>query len=262
MPNQTERAETFAKLHVKGSPVILWNIWDPGSAAVAARAGARAIATGSWSVAAAFGFADGEKLPLDLALANIRRIVATVDLPVTLDLEGGYGTTPEAVAETVTQVLATGAIGFNFEDQIVGGEGLYPIADQVARIQAMRQAAVRAGVPAFLNARTDLFLKADASRHDEELVDRALERAAAYAAAGASGFFVPGLIDETLIRRVCAESALPVNAMALGGSPSARRLAELGVARISHGPGPYRLAMKALEEAARAALAPIEPRPV
>ncbi len=261
MPSQLERAETFAKLHVKGSPVILFNIWDPGSAVVAARAGARAIATGSWSVAAAFGFADGEKLPLDLALANIRRIVAAVDLPVTLDLEGGYGTTPEAVAGTVTQVLATGVIGFNFEDQIVGGAGLYPIADQAARIHAVRQAAERTGVVAFLNARTDLFLKGDTAEHDGALVDAALERAAAYAAAGASGFFVPGLIDETLIGRVCAESTLPVNVMALVGAPSARRLAELGVARISHGPGPYRLAMKTLEEAAHAALAPIERSP-
>ncbi|HXU31061.1 MAG TPA: isocitrate lyase/phosphoenolpyruvate mutase family protein [Thermoanaerobaculia bacterium] len=250
MPSQIEKAETFARLHVPGSPVVLFNIWDPGSARVVAKAGAKALATGSWSVAAAFGFDDGEEMPLDLALENLRRIVAVVDLPVTLDFEGGYGKTPEAVAATFAQALDAGAIGCNFEDRVVAGEGLYSIEDQSARICALRDAAKRGGVPAYVNARTDLFLETEPSRHDGALVKEALERAAAYAEAGASGFFVPGLVDEDLIRQVCEGTPLPVNVMYFSGVPEARRLAELGVARISHGPGPYRLAMKALEEGA------------
>jgi 2-methylisocitrate lyase-like PEP mutase family enzyme len=255
MPSQIERAEAFTGLHVPGSPVVLFNIWDPGSARAVARSGAQALATGSWSVAAAFGFEDGEGLPLDLALENLRRIVAAVDLPVTLDFEGGYGTAPEAVGENFAQAIAAGAVGCNFEDRVVAGKGLYSTEDQSARIRALREAAKSAGVPAYINARTDLFLEAGPADHNIALVDKALERAAAYAAAGASGFFVPGLVDEDLIRRVCEGTSLPVNVMYFSGVPEAQRLAELCVARISHGPGPYRLAMKALEEGAKAALA-------
>jgi 2-methylisocitrate lyase-like PEP mutase family enzyme len=255
MPSQIEKAEIFTRLHVPGDPVVLFNIWDAGSARVVAQSGAKAIATGSWSVAAAFGFEDGEGVPLDLALENLRRIVAAVDLPVTLDFEGGYGTTPEAVAATFAQALAAGAIGCNFEDGVMGADRLYSIEDQSARIRALREVAKRADVPAYVNARTNLFLNAGPAEHTVELVEAALERAAAYAEAGASGFFVPGLVDEALIRRVCEGTPLPVNVMYFSGVPEARRLAELGVARISHGPGPYRLAMKALEEGAKAALA-------
>ena len=98
MASQIEHARAFRALHIKGDPVVLFNIWDPGSAKIVAGAGAKAIATGSWPVAAAFGYADGEKIPLDLVLDNIRRIVASVDLPVTMDIEGGYGVEPEIVA--------------------------------------------------------------------------------------------------------------------------------------------------------------------
>ncbi len=255
MPSPIEKAESFARLHVPGTPVVLFNIWDPGSARVVAGAGAKALATGSWSVAAAFGFGDGEEMPFKLALENLRRIVSAVDLPVTLDFEGGYGTSPEAVAATFREALDAGAIGCNFEDGVLRGEGLYTTEEQSARIAALREAAQRAGVPAYINARTDLFLNAGPADHNLDLVEAALERAAAYAQAGASGFFVPGLVDEALIRRVCEGTSLPVNVMYFPGVPEAKRLAELGVARISHGPGPYRLAMKALEEAARAALA-------
>ena len=117
--------------------------------------------------------------------------------------------------------------------------------------RAARLAADSAAVPAFINARTDLFLSAAAERHDDQLVNDALQRAQAYADAGANGFFVPGLVDERLIARVCDASPLPVNIMVLPAAPTATRMAELGVARISHGPGPYLRMMRSLEEAAR-----------
>lgn len=251
MPTQTEKAEAFQKLHVKGNPVVLFNVWDAGTARVVAKSGAKAIATGSWSVAAAYGYADGQALPLTTAIENLSRIVASVELPVTIDLEAGYGDAPEIVADAATRAITAGAIGFNLEDQIISGTGLYTVADQSRRIEAARKSADRASIPAFINARTDVFLEASSDQHNEHLLDEALQRAAAYAKAGASGFFAPGLINEKLIARLCEACPLPVNIMMSPSTPAATRLAELGVSRISHGPGPYRQMMRSLEDAAR-----------
>lgn len=253
MPDQITKAQTFKALHVPGQPIILFNVWDAGTAKAVAASGAKALATGSWSVAAAHGFEDGEFMPFDLALANLERITAATDLPVTIDLESGYGANPEEVGTSVTRALQAGAIGCNLEDSARETGPLRAISEQAARLKGARHAADGLGIPAFINARTDLFLIAPADAH-ESLVAKALERARAYADAGADGFFVPGLVDETLIARVVEASPLPVNIMASAAAPSASRLAELGVARISHGPGPYRAMMKALENAAREAL--------
>ena len=241
-----KKAKAFAGLHIPGEPLILYNAWDAGSARVVAEAGARAIATGSWSVAAAHGFADGEKLPLDLAIANAERIVLAVALPVTIDLEGGYGD----AAASAARARRAGAVGCNLEDRIVAGEGLYPAERQAARLAAVREAA---GPSFFINARVDLFIQAPHDAHDEALLGEALARAAAYAEAGADGLFLPGLAEERLIGLACERSPLPVNIMAWKGTPPARRLAELGVARISHAAAPWRLAMKTLAQAARRA---------
>jgi 2-methylisocitrate lyase-like PEP mutase family enzyme len=253
MSDQMTKAQTFKALHVPGRPIILFNAWDPGSAKAVAASGAKAIATGSWSVAAAHGFQDGEHMPLDLALANLERIVAATDLPVTIDLESGYGTTAGEVGASVARALQAGAIGCNLEDSSRETGPLREAADQAARLKNARNTAERLGIPAFLNARTDVFLIAPSDGH-EGLVEDTLERARAYADASADGLFVPGLVNEKLIARVVAGSPLPVNIMASASAPPAARLAELGVARISHGPGPYRMMMKALENAAREAL--------
>jgi len=253
MLSHSDRAAAFIALHSRGDPLVLFNIWDAGSAQVVARAGAKAIATGSWSVAAAHGHLDGEQLALESVLATIREIIAVVDLPVTVDLESGYGARPAAVGETVQRTLETGAIGCNLEDRIIGEDGLYPVSDQCSRLRSARRAADGIGVPAFINARTDLFLKADPVAHTDELLEAALHRATAYAEAGASGFFAPGLIDERLIGALCQACPLPTNVLLMPNSPPSRRLAELGVARISYGPGPYRLAMRVVEDAARRA---------
>jgi 2-methylisocitrate lyase-like PEP mutase family enzyme len=249
---RSEKARLFASLHRPGEPVILYNAWDAGSARAVAEAGAKAIATGSWSVAAAQGFHDAESLPLDLALANAERVAEAVELPVTIDFEGGYAVAPEALAANMARLAATGAIGCNIEDQVIGGEGLHPAELQAARIGAARAAA---GPDFFINARTDIFLKAKRETHDAAMVDEALERGRAYADAGASGFFVPGLADPALLVRLCAASPLPVNFMAFPGAPETGDVAAAGVARISHGPFPYRLALKALKEAAEAVYA-------
>lgn len=249
--------ESFAALHVPGDPLILFNVWDAGSARIAQKAGAGAIATGSASVATAHGFDDAESLPLDLALANARRVVDAVSLPVSVDFEGGYAVEPDGTAANVEKLAATGAVGCNFEDQVVASHGtaartMHSAEDQAARIAAIRWTV---GPAFFLNARTDIFLIAAPDTHDTAIADQAIERGKAYADAGASGFFVPGLADLALLERVVEAVPLPVNFMAFPGAPDAGSVAQTGVARISHGPFPHLAALQAFEDAARAAFA-------
>ncbi len=253
MSVQSDKAKLFRSLHRAGAPLVLFNIWDVGSARAVAAGGAAAIATGSWSVAAANGFADGEKMPLDFAIANLARIVAAIDLPVTIDLESGYGDSADAVKGCVARAIEAGAIGCNLEDSFPADGTLRDIDAQAQRLAGAKQAAVRAAVPMFINSRTDVFFQKPAAEHDQGMVAVALERAHAYHHAGADGLFVPGLVDASLIARVVAGSPLPVNIMATAATPPLARLAGLGVARLSHGPGPFFLMMKALEEAARSA---------
>jgi 2-methylisocitrate lyase-like PEP mutase family enzyme len=240
----------FAALHVPGDPVVLYNIWDVGSAHAVAAAGARALATGSHPVADAHGFADGQGVPLDFALDNARRIVAAVDLPVSVDFEGAYSVDPDEGAANMKRLADTGAVGCNFEDQVIGGEGLHPLGVQCARIRAARDAV---GADFFINARSDLFLKV--KQHDEALADEAIERARAFADAGANGFFLPRLGDLRLAERIVKAVPIPVNAIAYPGAPTRAEFAGAGIARISHGPFPHKALMAQLTEAARAAMA-------
>jgi 2-methylisocitrate lyase-like PEP mutase family enzyme len=255
MATQKEQADLFKSLHVKGSPVILFNIWDPWSARTVEQAGAKAIATGSWSVAAANGFTDGEALPLELAIANAEKIVSSVSVPVTLDFEGGYATRLTELKENIKMVLGSGVVGINFEDQVVGGEGLYSIEEQAARIAAIRETAEDDSIPLYINARTDVFLKTYPAKDTEEQLEETMRRADAYAAAGASGLFVPGLRDVGLIKSLCERTTLPVNVMMLPDAPPTKTLAQQGVARISYGPIPYRQMTAALQNAAQKAFA-------
>lgn len=253
MTDQIERANEFAALHVKGDPLIIFNVWDAGTARAAADVGAKAIATGSYAVAMANGFEDGETMPLDQVLANIKRIVESVDLPVSLDFEGGYAREQDKLAENIKKVIEAGAIGINFEDRVVAGEGIYCVEEQAARIRAIREAADETSVPLFINARTDIFLSRDTSTHTEEHLKESIERAHAYAEAGASGFFAPALVNPDFVGKLCEESPLPVNILVWPGAPGSKELADLGVARISYGGGSYRTTMEAFKKAGRAA---------
>jgi len=241
--------ETFAALHAPGNPVILYNIWDVGSALAVVAAGAKALATGSHPVADANGWPDGQKVPIDFALANARRIVDAVELPLTVDFESAYSADPEEGAANVARLKQTGAVGCNFEDQVIGGEGLYPLDLQVRRIEAIRRAV---GADFYINARTDLFLKTQT--YDDALIDQVVERGKAFADAGASGFFVPRLADPAQIERVVREVPLPLNVIAFPGAPDKKVWADAGVARISHGPFPHRALMAKLTEMAREAI--------
>jgi 2-methylisocitrate lyase-like PEP mutase family enzyme len=244
--------EDFAKLHVAGDPLVLFNAWDAGSAAAVAKSGAKAIATGSSSVSMANGYGDGQQVPLDFALANAARIVGAVELPVTVDFEGGYAEDGAGLTENSRRLADTGVIGCNFEDQVVGTDRLYDIADQVARIAALRAGL---GDAFFINLRTDLFLKAKADAHDSALADQAIERGKAYAGAGVNGFFIPGLAELSLVERIAKAVELPVNAMQLPGGPTRAQWASAGIARVSHGPFPYMAMQEWLAAEAKAALA-------
>ena len=243
------RFKAFAALHVPGDPVVLFNIWDVGSAQAAVRAGAKALATGSHPVADANGWPDGQQVPIEFALANAKRIADSVEVPLTVDFESAYSVDPAKGAANVARLAATGAVGCNFEDQVIGGEGLHPLKEQAKRIEAIRLAV---GDQFFINARTDLYLKTQ--QYDSALVDAAIERGKAFADAGASGFFVPRLADARQIERIVRDVPLPLNVIAFPGAPSKQEWASAGVARISHGPFPHRALMAAFEEMARAAI--------
>ena len=255
MPTPQELAERFRSLHVAGKPLILFNIWDAGSAKAVIAGGAVAVGTGSWSVAAANGYDDGEQLPFEFVIANLKRIIgAAQDVPVTVDLESGYGEKADEVARSVARVIEVGIVGCNLEDSLPGDGALRDPAENAKRIARARSASDSAGIPFFINARIDCFLQAPRDGHDLALLRSALERGRAYADVGADGLFLPGLVDPGLIERAVAQSPLPINIMKSAQAPSHESLAGLGVARISHGPGPYRAVMDQLAEGCRAAM--------
>jgi 2-methylisocitrate lyase-like PEP mutase family enzyme len=232
---QAQHAQAFASLHKPGEPLLLPNAWDVASAVAIADAGAKAIATTSAGVAWSLGVPDGAGLGAERAAAVIARIVAALDVPVSADIEAGY----TDVAATVTAVLQAGAVGVNIEDRR-DGSGLYAPAEQAGRLAAARAAAGAAGAaaggagaaaggfPFWINARTDVFLSGTGR------IDDALERSAAYAAAGADSLFVPGLVDPAAIAELAA-GPLPVAVMVWAGAPSVAELAAAGTARISLG---------------------------
>jgi 2-methylisocitrate lyase-like PEP mutase family enzyme len=244
-----QKAKTLRELH--DGVLVLPNAWDAGSAAMIAAAGAKAIATTSAGVSWALGRRDGQQLTREEMAAAIARIVAAVDLPVTADVEGGYGPDPDAVAETVRAVIATGAVGINLEDSQPTGGQLFSPEAQAERVAAARAAAAKGGLPQFfVNVRTDVYLFGIGA--PEGRLDDVLARAAAYTQAGADGLFVPGLLDLDTLTTLASKVSLPVNVMAGPGAPDVAALAQAGVRRVSLGmaitQAAYTLARKAAAE--------------
>jgi 2-methylisocitrate lyase-like PEP mutase family enzyme len=231
--------------------LILANAWDVTSARAVERAGATAVATTSSGVAEALGYADGEVIPVDEMLAAVERIASAVSLPVTADLEGGYGLEAE---ELVDALLGTGAVGLNLEDTDRGTPStLLPLESAAQRIGAVRQAAEAVGVPVVINARVDVFLRG--TDPADERTEEAIRRGRAYLAAGADCVYPIWLTDAAAIGRIVAALEAPVNVLLRPGSPSVQDLVELGVRRISVGGGLARHAAAHTEELARALLA-------
>ncbi|MFD5630712.1 isocitrate lyase/phosphoenolpyruvate mutase family protein [Streptomyces sp. NPDC127072] len=248
LPALRETADAFRALHVPGRPLVLPNVWDTASARIVEEAGAAAMATTSAGVAWELGSADGDMLGRARALGAVERIAAVVHVPVSADVESGYAEDAAGVADTIRALLAAGAVGVNIEDALHGdggGEPLRPIAEQAERIAAARAAADEAGVPLFVNARVDTFLRGVGK------TEETLERAGAFLAAGADGVFVPGVVDPATVRALAEGIEGPLNVMVGPGAPSVAELAALGVARISAGSGIAQAAHAVVRRAAR-----------
>ncbi|WP_369191114.1 isocitrate lyase/phosphoenolpyruvate mutase family protein [Streptomyces sp. R08] len=249
MTNQNtlrDRALAFRALHVPGRPLVLPNAWDAASARIVEDTGAAAVATTSAGVAWALGVPDGDLLGRERAVAAVARIAASVAVPVSADIESGFAEDPAGVADTVRAVLAAGAVGVNIEDALYGGEGvLRPVAEQAERIAAAREAADAEGVPLFVNARIDTFLRGAGG------VDATLERAAAFRAAGADGIFVPGTVEPGTVKELADGIDAPLNVLVGPGAPPVAELAALGVARVSAGSSVALAAYAVVRRAAR-----------
>ena len=243
MTSLATKAGTLLDLHQAPEILVLTNVWDVVSAqVVAATPGVRALATASHSIASTFGYADGENIPLELHLDMVARIARAVDLPVTMDLEAGYGDAGSAVR----RAIEAGVVGANLEDQ------LKPLDQSVAAVAAAMAAGRDAGIELVLNARTDVFVRAAKDADRSELVAEAVRRGRAYLEAGAPVVFVPGVVARDEISALV--DGLGPNRLTVisvpGKSLPARELQELGVARVSTGPFTQRVALTALQDAA------------
>jgi len=228
MPPRPDAALAFHRLHREAEPLLLLpNAWDAGSARLMESLGAPAVATSSAALAWVHGYPDGDRLPLELLVETVQAIARVVRVPITVDMEAGFGADGPAVGRAVAAVVAAGAVGINIED----GQGTPALLAE--KIAAARAAATAAGVELFINARTDVFLRGLVPA--EQRLAETLERARRYQAAGASGLFVPGLTEPAGLQAVARGTALPVNAMARPGLPGAAELARLGIRRLSAG---------------------------
>lgn len=237
---QKRKAELFRELHFGNKPLVLPNAWDAISAKLFEESGAKAIGTTSAGIAASLGFADGQKMPKDVFLSAAKRVIQSVDIPVTVDLEAGYGITINEICDMVQQIIELGGVGINIEDTDFSTEPnkLEKINYQVDKIRSIREVAKRNDSPLFINARSDVYwLK------DENITDRYAEiinRFAKYVEAGADGVFIHGIPDLAVISNICQDIKAPVNALAGIWMPSMKKLQEIGLARISIGSGMFR----------------------
>jgi len=244
-----QKANAFRELHHGGKALLLPNVWDVASARIIEEAGFPAIATTSAGIAFSLGYPDGQKISREEMLARVARIARAVKVPVTADVEAGYGERPEDAAETARGVIEAGAVGMNLEDGTEDPElPLSPLTLQLERIRAVREAAMQSGVLLVLNARTDVYL---AQVGEPELrYSVTLKRALAYRDAGADCIFVPGVKDPEIIRQLVQDLKCPVNILAGPGSPSVLELEKLGVARVSLGSTPMRATLGLLKKMA------------
>ena len=246
---QRQRAEALRMLHHGPGALILPNAWDVASARIIEEAGFSAIATSSAGIAFSLGYPDGQKISRAEMLEQVGRIARKVKLPVTADVESGYGSKPEDAAQTTRDVISCGAVGMNLED--ARDNGKYQMADlslQLEKIRAVREVATKSGVPVVLNARTDVYLEKVGP--PETRYDLTLQRLAAFREAGADCVFAPGLQDAQTISRLVKDLDCPLNILAGPGSPSIRELQALGVARVSLGSGPMRATLGHLRKVA------------
>jgi 2-methylisocitrate lyase-like PEP mutase family enzyme len=235
LPVQNEKAKALLSLHINGDMLVLPNVWNPIGARILANKGCPAVATASAAIAASLGYQDGEKIKRSTLIDLVGRIVSSVGVPVTVDIETGYGEAMSEFEVTVQQVIESGVVGVNIEDGLEGGSTLRPVEEQCRRISILRQVAERQGLHLVINARIDSFLSS-AFKSSEEATEEAVTRAKAYAEAGADCIYPIGPGDEATVRLLRKRIASPLNILA---SPKAAPLAvlrEIGINRVSFGP--------------------------
>ena len=249
-PVTVAKAEALRRLHTTGPMLVLPNAWDAGSARIFVAAGFPALASTSAGIAFSLGYADGERISRADMVAAVGRITARVDVPVTADMEAGYGAGVDAMAETVRGVIGAGAVGMNLEDRREEGAGnLLDFSLAVARVRAAREAATAAGVPIVLNARTDAFHKG-ALPPDRQFAE-AVRRGNAFREAGADSVFVPFVGDRDTIARLVKEIAAPLNVLGGVDAPTLMELEQLGVRRVTFGSAPMRATLGLVRRMAR-----------
>ncbi|HET8713781.1 MAG TPA: isocitrate lyase/phosphoenolpyruvate mutase family protein [Gemmatimonadales bacterium] len=242
------KAEILGRLHTEGPMLVLPNAWDAGSARIFVEAGFKALATTSAGIAFSLGYPDGERISRDQMLAAVQRITRRIDVPITADMEAGYGISPEDVAETVRRVIDAGAVGMNLEDRI-DGKQLIDFPPAVERVRAARAAAESAGIAFVLNARTDAF-EAPELRPDQRLAE-AVRRGNAFRDAGASSVFVPFVGDRDTIEQLVRSIRAPLNVLGTPNAPTLKELAALGVRRVTFGSAPMRATLGLVRRMAR-----------
>ena len=245
--------ETFTRLHNAGAPLVLLNVWDVGSALAIERAGAQAIATSSWAVAAARGHDDEEALPFEELEDVTCRIAKSISVPLTVDIETGYSEAPAEVADHALRIRKTGAVGINIEDRDRKTASPVMIEDFTAKLRAIVRAQESEGEALFINARSEVFFDPEDSTRPAERLEHAMERAHAYVDAGANGIFFPGLTDPDLVAKLVEEIGAPINVM-VPDVEQLKIMKQAGARRISFGPAPYLSAMERLTNCSREAL--------
>ena len=235
---------TFQQLHQQSEAFLLANAWNPESAKIFEQAGAKAIGTSSAALANAFGYDDGENIPFEDLLFIAKRIVESVSLPVTVDLERGYGNNAAEIFNNITRLYDAGVVGINIEDSLGNGKrGFHPIAEFAAKINGIKEMLIKNNISFFINVRTDGFLL-----NLTDALEQTLERLPVYEAAGADGIFIPCITDEKDIATSVKGTKLPVNVMCMPSLPDFKRLSELGVKRISMGGFAHNKVYKELEQ--------------
>jgi len=242
------KADALRRLHVEGPMLVLPNAWDAGSARIFVEAGFPALATTSAGIAFSLGLPDGERISRDEMLAAVARITRRISVPITADMEAGYGQTPDAVAETVRRVIDAGAVGMNLEDRVEEKRLIdFPLA--VERVRAARQAADATGARLVLNARTDAFEAPEIPR-DKRLAE-AVRRGNAFREAGADSVFVPFVGDRGTIEQLVQQIRAPLNILGTPNAPTLKEMAGLGVRRVTFGSAPMRATLGLVRRMAR-----------
>jgi 2-methylisocitrate lyase-like PEP mutase family enzyme len=248
--SQKEKAEQFRELHHSGKMLVLPNIWNPLGALLMENLEYPAVATASASIAYTNGYNDGENIPFNDLLILLKKITKSVNLPVTADIESGYAENESQLRENIKLLIDTGIVGINFEDADHKTDGLQPVGTQSSKIRLIRKVSDEMGIPLFINARTDVYVRGKSFATAEAKFDEVMKRGVSYKEAGADGFFPITLTQEENIKKLIAQLKLPLNILTIPGIPDLKTLSKLGVARISLGPSLLKIAIRAMKELA------------